>query len=70
MAPCPGARRALEPLRDRPYIPFGVHLTLVSDFATYRWDPVAPAEKVVPCSTAMAAFSRRLIRRTRAGRSG
>src|SRR5687768_2730792 len=26
MAPCPGARRALELLRDRPYIPFGVHL--------------------------------------------
>ena len=46
MAPCPGARRALELLQDRPYIPFGVHLTLVSDFATYRWDPVAPAEKV------------------------
>lgn len=46
MAPCPGARRALELLQDRPYIPFGIHLTLVSDFATYRWDPVAPAEKV------------------------
>jgi predicted glycoside hydrolase/deacetylase ChbG (UPF0249 family) len=46
MPPCPGIRRALELLQDRPYIPFGVHLTLVSDFATYRWDPVAPAEKV------------------------
>ena len=46
MPPCPGARRALELLQERPYIPFGVHLTLVSDFATYRWDPVAPAEKV------------------------
>jgi predicted glycoside hydrolase/deacetylase ChbG (UPF0249 family) len=46
MPPCPGARRALELLQDRPYIPFGVHLTLVSDFATYRWDPVAPPEKV------------------------
>jgi predicted glycoside hydrolase/deacetylase ChbG (UPF0249 family) len=46
MPPCPGIRRALELLQDRPYIPFGVHLTLLSDFATYRWDPVAPAEKV------------------------
>ena len=46
MPPCPSARRALELLKDRPYIPFGVHLTLVSDFATYRWDPVAPANKV------------------------
>jgi chitin disaccharide deacetylase len=46
MPPCPGAHEALELLHERPHIPFGVHLTLVCDFAGYRWQPLAPAEKV------------------------
>ncbi|HET9779194.1 MAG TPA: polysaccharide deacetylase family protein [Propionibacteriaceae bacterium] len=46
MPPCPGARQALEMLRERPHIPFGVHLTLVCDFASYRWQPLTAAEKV------------------------
>jgi chitin disaccharide deacetylase len=46
MPPCPGARQALELLRERPHIPFGIHLTLVCDFASNRWQPLAAAEKV------------------------
>ena len=46
MPPCPGARQALELLRKRPDIPFGVHLTLVCDFASHRWQAMAAAEKV------------------------
>jgi predicted glycoside hydrolase/deacetylase ChbG (UPF0249 family) len=46
MPPCPGAGQALELLQERPDIPFGVHLTLVCDFADSRWQPSAAAEKV------------------------
>jgi chitin disaccharide deacetylase len=46
MPPCPAARQALELLEERPGIPFGVHLTLICDFASYRWQPLAAAEKV------------------------
>jgi predicted glycoside hydrolase/deacetylase ChbG (UPF0249 family) len=46
MPPCPGARQALELLQQRPDIPFGVHLTLVCDFPSSRWQPSAAAEKV------------------------
>jgi predicted glycoside hydrolase/deacetylase ChbG (UPF0249 family) len=46
MPPCPGARQAFELLQERPHIPFGIHLTLVYDFAGYRWQPLAPAKKV------------------------
>jgi predicted glycoside hydrolase/deacetylase ChbG (UPF0249 family) len=46
MPPCPGARQALELLQERPDIPFGVHLTLICDFASCRWQPLAAAEKV------------------------
>ncbi|WP_281291430.1 ChbG/HpnK family deacetylase, partial [Streptomyces botrytidirepellens] len=31
MVPCPAAPHAMRPLRERPHIPFGVHLTLVRD---------------------------------------
>jgi predicted glycoside hydrolase/deacetylase ChbG (UPF0249 family) len=46
MPPCPGARQALELLQERPHIPFGIHLTLVCDFASNRWQPLAAPEKV------------------------
>jgi chitin disaccharide deacetylase len=46
MPPCPGARQALQLLQERPHIRFGIHLTLVCDFASYRWQPMAAAEKV------------------------
>lgn len=41
MAPCPAAPGAMRLLRDRPEIPFGVHLTLVRDSVSDPWGPVA-----------------------------
>ncbi|MEU5639874.1 polysaccharide deacetylase family protein [Streptomyces milbemycinicus] len=46
MPPCPWARHAMGLLRDRPHIPFGIHLTLVCDSVHYRWGPLSPKDKV------------------------
>jgi predicted glycoside hydrolase/deacetylase ChbG (UPF0249 family) len=41
IVPCPAAASALRLLRERPHIPFGIHLALVRDKPEYRWGPVA-----------------------------
>ncbi|WP_328540253.1 polysaccharide deacetylase family protein [Streptomyces sp. NBC_00344] len=46
MVPCPWARHAMQLLRDRPEIPFGIHLTLICDSRAYRWRPLSAREKV------------------------
>ncbi len=46
MVPCPWGLHALQLLRDHPEIGFGVHLTVASDFADYRWGPLTPRDKV------------------------
>jgi len=46
MAPCPWALQAMHFLADHPDIPFGIHLTVISDPADYRWGPLTAAEKV------------------------
>ena len=46
MVPCPWALHAMHFLADHPEIPFGVHLTVISDWADYRWGPVTPRDKV------------------------
>lgn len=46
MPPCPAAASAMALLRERPELPFGVHLTLVCDTTEGRWGPLAPAEQV------------------------
>ncbi len=46
MVPCPWAWHAMHFLADHPEIPFGVHLTVVSEWADYRWGPVTPREQV------------------------
>jgi predicted glycoside hydrolase/deacetylase ChbG (UPF0249 family) len=46
MVPCPWGRHALRCLRERPHLPFGVHLTVVCETADYGWGPLAPAERV------------------------
>jgi chitin disaccharide deacetylase len=46
MTPCPGAPDALRLLRDRPELPFGVHLTLVCESTVRPWGPVAGRERV------------------------
>jgi predicted glycoside hydrolase/deacetylase ChbG (UPF0249 family) len=46
MVPCPWALHAMRFLADNPEIPFGVHLTVISDPVDYRWGPVTYREKV------------------------
>jgi predicted glycoside hydrolase/deacetylase ChbG (UPF0249 family) len=46
MPPCPWAPHALRLLRERPEIPFGVHLTLVCDTTDYRWGPLSTKDRV------------------------
>jgi chitin disaccharide deacetylase len=46
MVPCPWASHAMHFLADHPAIPFGIHLTVISDWADYRWGPVTPKDKV------------------------
>ncbi len=46
MAPCPWALHAMHLLRQRPEIPFGIHLTLFCDTTHYRWGPLAARQKV------------------------
>jgi chitin disaccharide deacetylase len=41
MVPCPAAANAIRLLRERPHIPFGIHLSLIRDSPEYRWGPVA-----------------------------
>ena len=41
MTPCPAAADALALLRERPHIPFGVHLTLVRDTPADTWTPLS-----------------------------
>jgi predicted glycoside hydrolase/deacetylase ChbG (UPF0249 family) len=47
MAPCPAAADAMRLLRERPHIPFGIHLALIRDSPEYRWGP-ASAKADVP----------------------
>ena len=46
MVPCPWALHAMHFLAAHPEIPFGVHLTVISDWVDYRWGPVTSREKV------------------------
>jgi len=46
MIPCPWALQAINFLKDHLEIPFGVHLTAISDSINNRWQPLTAAEKV------------------------
>lgn len=46
MVPCPWGLHGMHLLRENPDIPFGVHLTAVSEAVYYRWGPVTSKEKV------------------------
>lgn len=46
MVPCAWALHAMHFLADHPEIPFGVHLTAISDPTDYRWGPITRSEKV------------------------
>jgi len=46
MVPCTAAAKAMQLLRERPHIPFGIHLTLVRDSPEKRHGPVAAKDDV------------------------
>jgi len=46
MVPCPWALHAMERLAERHGIPFGVHLTLISEWPSYRWGPRCSRDRV------------------------
>ncbi|MGA7911102.1 MAG: polysaccharide deacetylase family protein [Candidatus Dormiibacterota bacterium] len=46
MASCPGAADAIALLRERPHVPFGLHLTLIRDNPGYVWGPSSPKAEV------------------------
>jgi predicted glycoside hydrolase/deacetylase ChbG (UPF0249 family) len=46
MTPCPWALHGMHLLAENPDIPFGVHLTAVSEAVYYRWGPLTPTDKV------------------------
>lgn len=56
MVPCPWSRQAMRLLAEHPEFPFGVHLTVISDWMDYRWGPVTPREKVPSLIRADGSF--------------
>jgi hypothetical protein len=46
MMPCPWAQHAISLLQENPDLPFGVHLTIVSEAFNYGWGPLTCREKV------------------------
>ena len=46
MVVCPWALHAMHFLKDHLEIPFGIHLTLISDPSDYRWGPITSRQKV------------------------
>ena len=56
MVPCPWALHAMHFLADHAEIPFGVHLTAISDWEEYRWGPLTPRERVPTLLNAEGTF--------------
>ncbi|MDI9430700.1 MAG: polysaccharide deacetylase family protein [Planctomycetota bacterium] len=50
MAPCPWFNEAVAMLRETPGYDVGVHLTLTSEWANYKWGPITQAPSLVDSS--------------------
>ncbi len=46
MVPCPSAYDAMRWAAQNPHVDVGLHLTLTSEWKTYRWPSVSPVEEV------------------------
>jgi chitin disaccharide deacetylase len=46
MVPCPGFREIADYSKNHPGADIGIHLTLTSEWKSYRWRPVSPADEV------------------------
>lgn len=57
MVPCPWALQAMHFLADHPEVPFGVHITVLSDAFEYRWGPLSAREKVPSLLDAAGYFN-------------
>jgi predicted glycoside hydrolase/deacetylase ChbG (UPF0249 family) len=56
MFACPWYQEAVEILRGRPQVSVGIHLTLNSEWKTYRWGPVAGAGTVPSLVDSLGLF--------------
>lgn len=46
MVPCPWSSHAMHFLSAHPDLPFGIHLTAISEWRDYRWGPLTAKDKV------------------------
>ena len=58
MVPCPWFNEAARMLRENPGYDVGVHLTLTSEWANYKWGPITQAPSLVDSSGYFFATNR------------